>query len=1612
MNPSQLTMILNIILYVMMGLVVLKMIIGLFKGTWKGLTSLIVSGILYTIIILMNSRFTKLYYGIDLSFTNVAVQVNDVSFPLTTIGETLRNIIISLTGEYGTLSPSSSLFVYCDNLAMSIIALVVFIVHFLVVCLIVSPLISMLLYHLVVKHILGKNFVKNHKLRPVGLALNGVKALVSCSLFLMPFTGLAGNIVNQVNQFDFEIEKANALTDYTEAYQNSLLSRVFSSFKIGESSIDVNFADYLTSFDLDGSTTSLLKELQTFVNIACLGIQEGVIDLSTFTINQAAALSKNFVVGALDTIATSKLVTAILPIALTFAVNMDEIKNNVDLTQVDWNSFDWSNELEAIGDVYSLFFDTGIIESLTDINTFEYYFNRDNYTLMRQALVSIDSSNVVNEIMPYIMISLASNLNESLETTILPTEIEAYKNINISHELITIYDSMMTISDLAVYSPVGRNLTMQDFLDSTEDSSSQPVIDVVIDYILSKEAVTGVNEDGTRLHTTDGNNYNISTFSVFAGVKNSQEQTTYYGLLDSNLILDNISGVLTYVGNMEELAEFELSSAVEQIKEEITTKEEWMNEISTLLDGISLVFNNVDFPLDKIMNDSTYNLLEDEKAIEVLKDVSLLVDESKLLTIAIPTFVNNSLGDQEIAFGLKVSSFDFTVENVGQELYNILDLLPQINDLTEVLSSQDLNVIFDKEQVNFQEVGNILKTIESSKLLNPAVKEGPSNFDTVLANVFSLEGMVNAGFNVSLDTILSIDNWGAEIDNIVTAFETLQSSQTIKNAINSTNITLDDINEDEIVYIFEDLSRSIIIESTMGDLLNTYLREPLEMQNIDIDFNRVTDWESEANYFAIAIRSLKEIGDGSFDLSSISLDSLNSQDIDALESVLVSVYNLSSFNDEEGKAFADFVYTNMTSTIVDALEVQSIDQDTVKEDHYEAFTKDKYDLEIEKLGILLDDIVAKDENGESLYFTSDGHFDLSRIMHLDNKEQLVNDLLTDLNNIDFLRTVFAGSFEKVFASADFTFGSLSSDDIYYEAFIIDYNYKSNLNLLDDVSRQGEIQARQEQIDILTNIIDPIMTLNDNGNNLDDLTTMVGEINETIDTLLYTMYDSTFTNSSRKTNEDGLTFFEQTILLILDSSGLTSLSYNELYDNQESARVKMIDNIKAISDWNNEIQNICDTINSVADLVNGENKLTSFEDFASQEFLQSVEGDKIALVLENINHSSLYHDALAKIMDNLFASANLNTEKYGNLSGYTIDLKDISKEEKIALWNHDIELLFASNEENSSLFDSIKFGFDSFYSVDHETEEITLRSMDVLFNALGNLNLFENKQANIINAIFLDSGLVNRIYDSNETLSLESLQYVINNHISSEQWENEGLKVQEFISGCFNDLFDDAGMMISLSDVMNNESLFNELFNATYTYIGNDSVEFVDDSSFYSRGYLNSEILARLLNNLMNSNDDSIYETLARRNDNDISNDFITFNEMERKALNGIVNLSALLSEYNLALIDNNGYDLASSLDNIISSFEAMGSETSAPSILYYLSIEETSYNSLIASKLYEPLILTIVELTNQNIQAQVTLHPELEGKLLNFSLDIQNETFASKAQGFATQMEEIYNLIY
>ena len=151
MDPAQITLVLNIVVYVLIGLIVLKMIFGLFKGVWKSLTAFIISSILYVIIIVFNTKFAELYYGINLTSLNLAIGINGQVFPITTIGETLRDIIIYFSSNGAGLTPSSEAFVMCDKLATSIIALVVFILHFIIVCFIISPLLSFLIYNLLIK---------------------------------------------------------------------------------------------------------------------------------------------------------------------------------------------------------------------------------------------------------------------------------------------------------------------------------------------------------------------------------------------------------------------------------------------------------------------------------------------------------------------------------------------------------------------------------------------------------------------------------------------------------------------------------------------------------------------------------------------------------------------------------------------------------------------------------------------------------------------------------------------------------------------------------------------------------------------------------------------------------------------------------------------------------------------------------------------------------------------------------------------------------------------------------------------------------------------------------------------------------------------------------------------------------------------------------------------------------------------------------------------------------------------------------------------------------------------------------------------------------------------
>ena len=57
-NEQNITLILNIAIGVIALLVLIKALIGLKKGFWKGLISLLVSTILYILVIVFNTKFS------------------------------------------------------------------------------------------------------------------------------------------------------------------------------------------------------------------------------------------------------------------------------------------------------------------------------------------------------------------------------------------------------------------------------------------------------------------------------------------------------------------------------------------------------------------------------------------------------------------------------------------------------------------------------------------------------------------------------------------------------------------------------------------------------------------------------------------------------------------------------------------------------------------------------------------------------------------------------------------------------------------------------------------------------------------------------------------------------------------------------------------------------------------------------------------------------------------------------------------------------------------------------------------------------------------------------------------------------------------------------------------------------------------------------------------------------------------------------------------------------------------------------------------------------------------------------------------------------------------
>ena len=385
-----------------------------------------------------------------------------------------------------------------------------------------------------------------------------------------------------------------------------------------------------------------------------------------------------------------------------------------------------------------------------------------------------------------------------------------------------------------------------------------------------------------------------------------------------------------------------------------------------------------------------------------------------------------------------------------------------------------------------------------------------------------------------------------------------------------------------------------------------------------------------------------------------------------------------------------------------------------------------------------------------------------------------------------------------------------------------------------------------------------------------------------------------------------------------------------------------------------------------------------------------------------------------------------------ISGYAIEDKTISQEEKINLWDEDISTLCDGED---SLFEAIKGGVDSFFIKNTDDSgnitSVEVNNLSTLFNLIGKLHTFDDVtvdntvvsiRSSLIYGALVKADIADEIWVSDDKvrsnqLAEEMISYIVKNHIEDEslenQWAFEGERLEYFINNLYSSLFNNGEIVSSITDV--SSSLVDDLFNSVYTLNDVSNLENVTDKDLYNRAYLLSEVLARLLDRIISqdiSTQDTnyVYDLLARTNDAAIDNDYITFNTYENDGLKGLIDFAGNMATYIGDMVNKFANINDEFYVGMANNISMMGNKDDETIKSIYIK-EEYYLNSMIASIGFESLITPTITEINKQLDTLAIVIPELANNKLDFSIDLASEVFADKADNWTMQLKTIADIL-
>ncbi|MFA7020160.1 MAG: hypothetical protein WC215_01185, partial [Bacilli bacterium] len=764
MDATTLELIVNIITWGSLGLLILLVVILFFAGLigWKrgifnaGFRLIFIS--ILIIVALTTVRPMVEFIGardmgpllrlFGMDGVTMEVGSNSVSIQVTSIFETLTNLIIALAESNGITIASDQVEPVVHGLVYLILSTFVVIMDgFLISTL--GNLGATILWHALFKHLISKRVRKAVRVKGVAALMGATQTLVVGAMLIFPFSALINNVTaafkNEDNGIVIDNEMINTVTTIVDAYEDSVLANVLFNWTNNSEgqSWDVMLMDSLTSADVNGLKVSFIDEIYNLVGIGKTLTSAGIFSEDGMSsIGQTILANDEMVVSLLSSIGNSGLVLMLIPVAVELALNLDVVKQYVGEDLIDISDIDWKDEINNIGKMYKAVQSTGLFDDLfdeegnavLDADALKNIFELDTYSGMMGIFKAIDDSKLLSRAIPAVAYTMSKNNEQIAEfSSFLPTEWEDFTAIRWGSELSIVYDALFRLNALddtlldslmnmggdeggepesepepavklalqnaSLGAPYKSEQDINNLLldEEPEESESNPLEPLLRNAGAIKEILVGRSDANGNPIGVDANGIT----KVFDDDGN-RLYNRHYALFDSQLLQYSLSGAITYLVESL-LVDFDLTSAdFDGLIDDLNTGVKLLNykkEYGAVLDLMvalgendatrALVLDFENMPGIVFKDDGSLESIDPE-LVDGLKIALPKIDNSRLLSLIFPSLLENTFAGEDMAgmfdaVGIDATRLNWQTPRLGREFSMLIDAFDSVQELMGIM---------------------------------------------------------------------------------------------------------------------------------------------------------------------------------------------------------------------------------------------------------------------------------------------------------------------------------------------------------------------------------------------------------------------------------------------------------------------------------------------------------------------------------------------------------------------------------------------------------------------------------------------------------------------------------------------------------------------------------------------------------------------------------------------------------------------------------------------------------------------------------------------------------------------------------------------------------------